>query len=248
MTCLMMTSLGVYVLGAAEHDERRKVEAHLPHCQACRAELVRLAPIPGLLATVPPEATARQQRDVAVQRSGEVTRPDDSGQPVAHRGRTERIKRGGRWRTGRLFGSLAGLAAAGAAAAVLITGIWGEPSPARPSGHTAAPVMLSGTNRASHVHATARLLATSWGTSIRLTVRGVPLNVRCRLVVRSRAGGTETTGLWEAWREGPITVPASAAWRPADISSLAVVAGGSALVTIKSAPLAPAGSPSRTGR
>ena len=225
MTCPMMTSLGVYVLGAAEHDERRKIEAHLPHCQSCRAELVRLAPIPGLLATVPQDAVLRLQREVAA----------------------ERIRPGGRPRTGRLAGSLAALAASVAVATALITGTWGASSPAPPDGHT-TPVTMSGTSRASHVHATARLLATSWGTSIRLTVRGVPLNVRCRLVVRSRAGGTETTGLWEAWREGPITVPASAAWRPSDIASLAVMAGARTLVTIKSARLSPASPESHSGR
>src|SRR5690348_7261134 len=98
MTCLMMTSLGVYVLGAAEDEERRRVEAHLPHCASCRAELLRLAPIPGLLAGVPPEATARL------------------------RGRTPP---GGWLRRGRLAGSVAGLAASVAAAAILITGGWG---------------------------------------------------------------------------------------------------------------------------
>ncbi len=221
MTCLMMTSLGVYVLGAAEPDERKKVEAHLPRCEACRAELLRLAPIPGLLAMVPPEAAPRQEHDQA---------------------------RGSRRRRGKLVGSLAGLAAAGAAAVILITGVWGGSSPSRPGGRTAAPVMLSGTSRSSHVHATARLLATSWGTSIRLTIRGVPLNVRCRLVVTSRAGGTETSGLWDAWREGPITVPASAAWRPSDISSLAIMAGPRTLVTIKSAQAGTAGSPSHAGQ
>jgi hypothetical protein len=221
MTCLMMTSLGVYVLGAAEPDERKKVEAHLPHCEACRAELLRLAPIPGLLAMVPPEAAPRHEHDQA---------------------------RGSRRRIRRLVGSLAGLAAAGAAAAILITGVWGGSSASRPGGRTAAPVMLSGTSRSSHVHATARLLATSWGTSIRLTIRGVPLNVRCRLVVRSRTGGTETSGLWDAWRQGAITVPASAAWRPSDISSLAIMAGPRTLVTIRSAQAGPAGSPSRAGQ
>ncbi|MGN6796476.1 MAG: anti-sigma factor family protein [Streptosporangiaceae bacterium] len=228
MTCLMMTSLGVYVLGAAGHDERRKVEAHLPHCHACRAELMRLAPIPGLLAMVPPAAAPRP-------RSGEVARPANSQPAVARPDRMARVKPGGRRRSGRLIGSLAALAASAAFAAVLITGILGTSSPARRGGHAAAPVTLSGTNRASHVHAKVTLLATSWGTRIRLTVRGVPINVRCRLVVRSTVGGTETTGLWEAWREGPITVPASAAWRPSDISSLAVMAGARTLVTIKPA-------------
>jgi hypothetical protein len=237
MTCLMMTSLGVYVLGAVERDERRKIEAHLPHCQLCRDELIRLAPIPGLLAAVPPEAAARRH-DVAVQPSGQVADPGPGG--------LGRSRRAGRLRTAGLAGSLAAAAASIAVAAAVITGTFGASSQAGPGGNP--PVTLTGVSRASHVHATARLVATSWGTSIRLTVRGVPLNVRCRLVVTSRAGGTETTGLWEAWRDGAITVPASADWRPADIASLDVMAGHRSLVTIKASPLMPAGPSSPAGR
>jgi len=55
MTCQTAVSLGVYVLGAADTSERLRVEAHLPGCAACRAELARLAPLPGLLARVPPD-------------------------------------------------------------------------------------------------------------------------------------------------------------------------------------------------
>ena len=237
MTCLMMTSLGVYVLGAAERDERRKVEAHLPHCQSCRAELIRLAPIPGLLAAVPTEATPRLRPDVAAAR-----------EPIAQLHEARRAGRAGWPRGGRLAGALAGLAAAAAAVVVMITGPWGGASTTRPSGHSPVPVTLSGTSQASHVHATARLLATTWGTRIRLTVRGVPLNVRCRLVVRSTAGGTETTGMWAAWRAGPITVPASADWLPSDIASLKIVAGRKTLVTMRSAHLGPASQAQRTGR
>jgi hypothetical protein len=239
MTCLLMTSLGVYVLGAAEHDERRKVEAHLPHCQSCRDELVRLAPIPGLLAAVPAEATPRLRRDTTVRQPGEVL-PGRAQPGGAGRGRYA-----SRLRTAGLAGSLVAGVASAALVAAAISGTFGGSSQTRPSGNP--PVTLSGVSRGSHVHATATLVATSWGTSIRLTVRGVPLNVRCRLVVRSLAGGTETTGLWEAWREGPITVPASAAWRPSDIASLAVVAGHKSLVTIKASPLRPAGPSSPAG-
>ncbi|MBO0818335.1 MAG: zf-HC2 domain-containing protein, partial [Actinobacteria bacterium] len=53
MSCQMMMSLGVYLLGAADPGERARVEAHLPGCPVCQAELTRLAPLPGLLADVP---------------------------------------------------------------------------------------------------------------------------------------------------------------------------------------------------
>src|SRR5262249_53842575 len=53
MTCPMMLSLGVYVLGAANTAERLRLEAHLPGCRECQADLNRLAPLPGLLAAIP---------------------------------------------------------------------------------------------------------------------------------------------------------------------------------------------------
>src|SRR5215813_4678018 len=55
MTCQIAVSLGVYVLGVADTSERQRVEAHLPGCAECRAGLARLAPLPGLLARVPPD-------------------------------------------------------------------------------------------------------------------------------------------------------------------------------------------------
>jgi hypothetical protein len=86
-----------------------------------------------------------------------------------------------------------------------------------------------------HVSATAALTATSWGTSIQLRLRGLPLNVPCRLIVHSRTGASEVSGVWDAWSDGPISVPASAGWRPADISSLEVATAAKTLVTISAA-------------
>jgi hypothetical protein len=79
---------------------------------------------------------------------------------------------------------------------------------------------------------TITLTGTSWGTSIRLLAWGLPLNQPCRLIVRSRGGGTEVAGAWDAWRAGPVSIPASAAWRPDDIASLQVATTSRSLVTI----------------
>src|SRR2546421_3292041 len=49
MTCPQTSTLGVYLLGALEPEERSTFESHLYGCDQCRAELVRLAPLPGLL-------------------------------------------------------------------------------------------------------------------------------------------------------------------------------------------------------
>jgi Putative zinc-finger len=208
MSCLMMMSLGVYVLGAADGAERARMEAHLPGCPACQAELMKLAPLPGLLAGLP---------------AGMRAQPDPQGLTAG-----QPAPAGARIRPARRWWAIA-TAACVATAAGTAGGIWLTAPGAAPR---PATVTLSGTNPAMHVSATAVLTATSWGTSIRLRLRGAPLNVPCRLIARSRAGATEVTGIWDAWSDGPITVPASAGWRPSDIASLQVATTAKTLVTI----------------
>lgn len=217
MTCQMIMSLGLYVLGAADAGERRRVEAHLPGCPECQAELLHLNPLPGLLASVPDSLLG----DVPDGLPG----TGDVGERA--RARTGPVRRG---RRGVRVWQAAGAAASAAAVAAAATGSWlaaSGPAP-RP-----ATLTLSTANPATHVTATAALTATSWGTSIQLHLRGLPLNVPCRLIVRSRAGAAEVSGVWDAWRDGPVSIPGSAAWRPSDIASLQVVAGHKALVTIR---------------
>jgi hypothetical protein len=209
MTCLMMVRLGVYALDAADAGERLLIEDHLPGCAACRAELARLRPLPGLLAQVP---------------AGMLPGLRPPGQ-TASRPSTVRARPARTWRA-------AVTAAVVAAAAGVAGGLW-----LAPGGAGSSPALtLSGSSPVTHVYATAALTATSWGTSIQLRVRGLPLNQPCRLVVRSRAGKTEITGYWDAWSAGPVSVPASAAWRPSDIASLQVATATKTLVTINTAP------------
>jgi hypothetical protein len=211
MTCQITLSLGVYVLGAADTEERRRVDAHLPACRTCQAELARLAPLPVFLADVSPgmlAATAmRQSRD---RRSS---------------ARVSRAIAGQWWR--------AGAAACVAAVAGILAGFWVATAGAAHPAPSA--IMLKGSNWASHVTAAARLTATSWGTSIELRLSGLPLNVVCRLIVHSRTGATEVGGVWDAWRRGPITVPASVAWRPSGIASLEVLTPTRELLSIDAA-------------
>jgi hypothetical protein len=207
MSCQMMTSLGVYVLGAADPEERAGVETHLRGCRACRAELARLSPLPGLLARVPDNMLAGTQP--AASPAARVRRP------AAQRW----------WRAA---------AAVCAAAAVGVAGGWWLA--ASTAGQPPVTVMLSAVNPATHVSATAAMTATSWGTSIQLRLSGLPLNVECHLVVRSRAGGTEVAGFWDAWRAGPVTIPASAGWLPSDIASMQVATAHKTLVIFRTRP------------
>jgi hypothetical protein len=229
MSCQMMMSLGVYVLGAADARERARVEAHLPGCPACQAELMGLAPLPGLLAGVPSDL--RPEGKLPGEAAGQAA-------PARARGRSHR-----RWRVPAVAPAgtgarpdrrwrVAALAASVAAVAGAAGGFWLAPTGTAPG---PATVTLSGANPAMRVSATAALTATSWGTSIQLNLRGLPLNVRCRLIVHSRAGAAEVSGVWDAWSDGPISVPASADWRPSDIASLEVATPARTLVTISAA-------------
>ncbi len=47
--CPYRISVASYVLGALPPDERREIDAHLRTCLECKAELVGLAGLPGLL-------------------------------------------------------------------------------------------------------------------------------------------------------------------------------------------------------
>jgi Putative zinc-finger len=214
MTCQMMMSLGVYALGAADDAERRRVEAHLPECPACRAELRLLMPLPALLASVPDGMLAAGRRSRRA-----VGRP---GATLAGR------RFGGRWKAAAVAASVAAAAVGGGAG-----GFWLAP---RSGAQPPATITVSGANPALHMSAIAALTATSWGTSVQLRLSGLPLNVECRLIVRSRTGATEVSGVWDAWSKGPISVPASVGWRPSDIAGLEVATAARSLVTINTEP------------
>ena len=257
MTCQTMMSLGVYVLGAADAEESRQVRAHLPGCPACRAELALLRPLPGLLARVPEDALAAEPPlgRAARQRPG--------------RGARQRPGRGARQRPGRVLtsaqtvpprsyraGPPSGPRRSGRAGARPGPGgprPWPQrwpPSRVRPADSGLRPGLRAtgrprsrspartrpctcARPRLSPRHPGAR--ASSFGFD------GLPLNVPCRLIVRSRAGATEITGVWDAWRTGPVTVPASAGWLPSDIASLQVATTTRNLVTISGRPANVAG-------
>ncbi|MBO3747317.1 zf-HC2 domain-containing protein [Streptosporangiaceae bacterium NEAU-GS5] len=62
----MRLSLGVYVLGAVDHEEATRVEAHLDRCPECAAELAELSGLPPLLGRVSAEDVAVASRPPAV--------------------------------------------------------------------------------------------------------------------------------------------------------------------------------------
>jgi anti-sigma factor RsiW len=234
MSCPMTVRLGVYALGSADQAERELIESHLPTCRACRVELEYLEPLHRLLTRVPERLI---RRDLAPEH-GPVVPVHGTASAPAHQKRAT----GGRWRG--VVGAVAAGIMIGGAGVWLAQQFASQPAPAP----TPAAVTLSGANPATHVRVTMSLTRTSWGTAIRLQASGLPLNQTCRLIVHSRTGGSQVAGTWDAWSTGPVSIPASAGWFPADISSLEVATATRDLLTVTArqsggVPAAPASPP-----
>ena len=232
MSCEQVRELAPELtIGIADGQQRDAALRHAATCPDCRRLISELSSVVddvlllGPSHEPPPGFAARTVASISPPPAAAV--PEGMRDPVpspARRVRQPRraLARGGtrsRW---------AAAAAACLAAAGVSGGLWLSSGAAPQAG----AVTLTGKNPATHVSATAILTATSWGTSIQLQVRGLPENVECRLVVRSRGGGTEVSGAWDAWQEGPVSIPASASWLLSDIASLQVTTSTRSLVTI----------------
>lgn len=208
MTCRGSADLGAYVLGALAPAERSAVERHVAGCPQCTAELVQLAPLPGLLRHTPFE-------ELEEPAAPEHPRPGP-GRPPALQQRV-------------LLAVGAALSAIGIVVAVLLIGVGGSGTAGaqHQAAHRASTITMSHTDPTTHVSASMDLTAESWGTSLRLKLANLPPGVVCRLVVHARDGRSETSGSWASdYGSGPfLTIPASTSISPQDITGLDVVTG-----------------------
>lgn len=253
--CAESVALGAYLLGALSPAERQRMERHIADCPVCRAEIVQLAPLPGLLRHTPfeelPDAAAAAgalhtpPRPVEAapprgEESGGAATPSEAppsgtgqgaGQGAAQHQHQHRQPR----RRSRRVLVGAGLALAGVAAgAGLYAGLSGGPTSGEDGRH--ATSTLSASDPRTHVSAAAALTPEAWGTWMRLTLRGLPAGTTCHMVVHARNGTSETAGTWGSGYSATATVPASTSVSPQDISSLTVLdAGGRTLVTLPQA-------------
>lgn len=177
MTCSHTLSLGAYVLGAVSAAEREFLDRHLEECVTCRAELVGLAPLPGLLSRVSAD-------DLDGEPAPDAPPPQLPPRP---RRRMPAIRH--RWV----------LAIASACVLVLAVAAGGLFLPgSRHPETTAATVVLSGTDADTGVRGTARATAQPWGSGVSLRLLYVQPRAHCRLVVNARDGSKAVAGSWVA--------------------------------------------------
>ncbi|MBO1754137.1 anti-sigma factor [Allobranchiibius sp. CTAmp26] len=182
--------LAAYALGALEPADHIAVQTHLETCEECRAELAEfVAIVPRLAAvaegdlTLPqPPAALFDRVAAAVDASTEQQQVDDHETSVSGSTRARRSRRGARW-----------WLAAAAALVVLLAG--GAVVTAQRLQHPDS-VNAVATSGAVIMHVTATDAGS--GTSLRVSVDGVPQNVRCRLVVTTDDGSQHTAGWWSS--------------------------------------------------
>jgi hypothetical protein len=217
-------ALGVYVLGAIDPAERATVDSHLSSCPECREELAGLAGLPALLRRIP-VGEAQQLADEPADETAGSEMPSDRVLESLL-ARTSRARQVRRWR---------GLAAA--AAVVLVAGAAGAASwsalnpPAGSGGHWDT---VSATSSTTHVSATIRYTARSWGTAVDTQVRGLPENVRCNLVVTDAAGQQVIGGSWKtSYDEGKTWYTGGSSVMEDSVRSFSITSGGRVLVTVQ---------------
>jgi hypothetical protein len=177
MTC-RDGDLGAYVLGALGPDERRRVDEHVADCPACAAELADFESLPGLLDLVDPEDLLAAPVTPSPELFERMAAAAEEGRAA------ERARRG----RGRLLVAAAVLAVLGAGAGVT-SWVVGSNDPS----HTVAQ---------GPVHMTVTAAAQGTGTTLDVTVMGLPAEEKCRLVVVDRDGTRHEAGQWTATYEG----------------------------------------------
>ena len=215
--CQESVSLGAYLLGALDPEERRALERHIAGCAHCRAELVELAPLPGLMRHTAFEELP-ESAEVAESLSPAREQPDSPElQPMA-------VPAQHRKRSSRRVALAAGLALAACAAGVGVYSVAERGSGgAKPTVQAAAT--WDATDPTTHVTATAALFPEAWGTEFQLKLGGLPSDITCHLVVHGKGGLSETAGTWGSGYTPSALVPGSTSISPAQITGLDVLDG-----------------------
>jgi hypothetical protein len=219
MTCQHTMTLGVYLLGALDPAERSAFESHLSYCEMCRGELVRLAPLPGLLNQIGPEDFADSMpptgaEGMTVTRTAPITEPVPLPLPVAepvltpvtsdderrNRPRNKPAKAPRRyWRV---------TAAAAAVVVLAVAAVFGWQAIRHETVTPQAQGELwTASSQDGKIKVEARLIDHQWGTEIQSEVHGLPPGKKCYFMVWDHEGYQEQGGWWSTNHPEDAVIP-----------------------------------------
>ncbi|MGQ0841649.1 anti-sigma factor family protein [Actinokineospora sp.] len=232
MSCPRTTSLGAYLLGALDLAERAEFEAHLAACESCRTELVRLAPLPGLLhrITTADFEDADPTEDVptpaALDSWARLEADQDFAEPATPVDEVAARRNRGRRRL-RVLAAAAVVVVALGVGGVVGYGLLRPPAAPEP-----VTVSWSATNPTSGAHADVDLIDRAWGTEVRIRLSEVPPGKPCMLVVRDREGNREIAGWWSTGFTPDEEIPGSTSFDLNNIATVEVVTEKTVLVDV----------------
>ncbi|MFB7249505.1 zf-HC2 domain-containing protein [Microbacterium sp. NPDC056234] len=211
-----------YVLGALSPGDRAAYEAHASECAVCRAALVDLSPLPGLLARVP---RANSIDLLSGDEMAEETPASDAARTrivelgVARARRTRRT----RWLL------------ASAATAAMIAGIVAVPTVLSQQADPVETVALELVEDVP-LDAWVRLEDAAWGTRLSLTCSYGPAATapydgwEYALVVVSTSGDESQLSTWRAFPDTTAQVAAGTALRSSEIAAIELRAPSGAVL------------------
>lgn len=219
----MRLSLGSYLTGALGPTARAEIDVHLQRCETCRAELVELAALPGLLGRLGPGQLDAQLADPSMPGTSPSTsdpvgagagRPPDgllSGLLAQVREIQDRSRR----RLRRLQAATAAVAVAAIVAAAFAVAPTLTPAPG-------VSYQLRAEATSAHLAGRVTLLPKPWGTEMALTLRGLPAGEDCTAVVTGVHGQRATIGNWSATPDHVARVDVASDLSPSQLASLTV--------------------------
>ena len=200
----MTPLLGPAVLGLLTSPERRRLDAHLAACGACRDELAALSAVGARLAEVPTDV-ALEQQETSARRTEAVLAA------VAGARRLERR------RAQRLQALLAAAASVVVLAAGLVTAQALDDEPA------AVPLEAVAVRSQEGVDARADLVAHTWGVEIKLVAAGLAPGRPYTVQVTTDAGEVVDAGAFLGTGERALRCNLNASVLRPDAASFAVL-------------------------
>jgi anti-sigma factor RsiW len=209
--------LGGYLLGGLEDADTDRLDAHLLHCDECRTELDRLAPVPELLRSLenaPPVAVAAG------------TRPSPARiESLLGKMRAERARERRRTTARRLTAVAAVVLMAAGAVGFVLSRDQQEPGATTPPVAVPSQPLVTAVfepSAGSGMGGQAVLTGKTWGVSIDLTVSKLPGRGPFVCRVSNTDGRVEQAAIWGPTPSGNAKVTGASSIQLRNVSAVAV--------------------------